>query len=345
MAIIEITSIVAGILLGVWMAVSGYGYWTLVGMAIVVPATYCLGLWLATGWMPGLPRRGSGVLSMLWFGGTVTINVVVVYIAYNLDKVLIGRFCGAQILGLYGRAYQLINLPTENLNSAVSSVAFPALSRVQGDPVRLRSYFLRGYSLFLSLVVPITLGCALFAHDIVQVFLGPKWLDAAVPFQLLSPTVLAFALINPFGWLLFATGRARRSLFIAFLIAPVVVAGYLIGLRHGGNGVAAGFSLAMLALVVPVVLWSKHGTLITNYDWLQALWPVAASAMVGVAAAVPVHQALAHFQPALLRLVVESASLFGPYFLALLFVMNQKPIYIRLMRETGLWPAGNRAHL
>ena len=48
---------------------------------------------------------------MLRFGGTVTLNGLVVYIAYNFDKFLLGRFWGADALGLYGRAYQLINIP------------------------------------------------------------------------------------------------------------------------------------------------------------------------------------------------------------------------------------------
>src|ERR1051325_7212632 len=126
---------------------------------------------------------------MLLFGGTVTLNNVIVYIAYNVDKVLLGKFYGAEALGIYGRAYQLINLPTENLNSTLGFVAFPALSRVQNDPARLRSYFLKGYSLFLSVVVPITMGCALFAPDIIRVLLGSKWNEAAPLFRLMAPTI------------------------------------------------------------------------------------------------------------------------------------------------------------
>lgn len=70
---------------------------------------------------------------------------------------LLGRFWGAETLGIYGRAYQLINLPTDNLNSTIGLVVFPALSRLQNDAEHLRNYFLKGYSLFLSLVMPITM--------------------------------------------------------------------------------------------------------------------------------------------------------------------------------------------
>ena len=85
------------------------------------------------------------------FGGTVTLNSVVVYFAYNLEKVLVGRYWGAEAIGIYGRAYQIISIPTDNLNSAVGTVAFSALSRVQHDANRLKRYFLKGYSLVLAL--------------------------------------------------------------------------------------------------------------------------------------------------------------------------------------------------
>ena len=68
---------------------------------------------------------------MLRFGGTLSLNGLIVYIANNTDKVLLGRFYGAEVLGIYGRGYQLINIPIENLNSAIGLVAFPALSRIQ----------------------------------------------------------------------------------------------------------------------------------------------------------------------------------------------------------------------
>ena len=62
---------------------------------------------LAFPWIPGPPTRRSGVLSMLHFGGLATLNRFLVFLAWNSDNILLGRFCGAHALGLYGRAYQL----------------------------------------------------------------------------------------------------------------------------------------------------------------------------------------------------------------------------------------------
>ena len=342
LTVIEIVSLILGIAASIGMALAGDGYWALVIANVTPPAVGVLGVWLATRWIPGRPQRRSGIRSMLVFGGTLSLVNLIGYVAYNAEKVLIGRFWGATALGIYGRAYQLVNLPTENLNSSISSVAFPALSRVQNDPTRLRSYFLKGYSFFLSLVVPITVGCALFSQDIILVFLGPKWHEAAGIFRVLSPVILAFALINPFGWLLYACGNIRRSVGIALVVAPAVMLGYVGGLRHGPYGVALGYSLAMVLLTVPVIAWAKRGTLITHLDVLRAMrltfFAIAAGAAVTLAAG----SFLDLLKPALFRLSAKSLILFGIYLLVLLFVMKQKAVYVNLLRETGLWPFRSR---
>src|SRR5437667_6702408 len=168
MAAIDVLSLAVSIVIGIAMALRGCGYWALVSTALVPTMVTATCLWIVTAWIPGKPRRGTGIRSMLRFGSTLTLNGVVVYIAYNLDKVLLGRWWGAQAVGLYGRAYQLINLPVENLNTAAGEVAFPALARLQEDPVRLKRYFLKGYSMVLALTVPITIACALFANDLIS---------------------------------------------------------------------------------------------------------------------------------------------------------------------------------
>jgi O-antigen/teichoic acid export membrane protein len=342
LAVIDTVSLVLGIGVAIGMALAGEGYWALVMSNVTPPAVGVLGVWLATRWIPGRPQRRSGIRSMLVFGGTMSLVNLIGYFAYNMDKVLIGRFWGAVALGIYGRAYQLVNLPTENLNSSISSVAFAALSRVQNDPPRLRSYFLKGYSFFLSLVVPITVACALFPQDIILVFLGPKWHEAASIFRLLSPVILAFALINPFGWLLYACGHMRRSLGIALVVTPTVMLGYIAGLRHGPHGVALGYSLAMVLLTVPLIVWAKRGTPITSLDVLRAIGPCFLSIAAAAAVFLAAGSFLELFKPALLRLSVKSFLLFGIYVLVLLFVMKQKRVYAELLSMTGFSPVAGR---
>ena len=280
---------------------------------------------------------------MLAFGGAVTLNNLIIYVAYNADKVLIGRFWGAAALGIYGRAYQLINMPNENLYSTIGVVAFPALSRVQADPARSRSAFLKGYNLFLSLVMPITVGCALFADDIVLLFLGPKWHDAATIFRLLAPATLGFAFINPFAWLMLAGGRVGRFLKIAMIFTPVLILSYWLGLRNGPRGVAIGFSIGMAVCTIPFQLWAKHGTLIALRDLFKAMAPSVTSIVMGAAVTFASQSIVHRLRPPFGRLVAESAILFGVYLLTLLFIMKQQTVYAGLLRQAGLtWTTRSR---
>ena len=269
---------------------------------------------------------------MMRFGGTVTLNSLVVYAGYNIDKILLGRFWGAEIAGIYGRAYQLINLPIENLNSSVAAVTFPILSRVQHDPQRLRSYFLKVYSLVLSATIPVAIVCALFASDLVFVMLGSKWNDAIPVFRLLAPTILAFAVINPTGLLLVSQGMVGRSLKLALVIAPLVATGCVIGLPYGPKGVALGFSTAMFLWVVPHLLWVFHGTVVSYRDVLTVVSRPFLSGVAGASAAVAFILLVGPSLSPFTRLPLGCLVLIGVYGWMLLFVMEQKPFYLDLVR-------------
>lgn len=341
-AVIDISALLASISVAITMAATGWGYWALVGQAVTSPGTSAICTWVAVRWIPGMPRRKVGIRSMMRFGGTVTLNGLIVYVAYNLEKVLLGRFWGAEALGIYGRAYQLINIPTDNLNSSIGGVAFSALSRLQDDPSRFKSYFLKGYSLVLALTIPVTIACAVFADDLILVILGPKWKDVTLIFRLLTPTILVFAMINPMWWLLVSTGLVGRSLRIALVLSPLVIASYVAGLPYGPNGVAFAYSAVMTLWVVPHIAWCIRGTMVSSRDILQA---VSRPFLSGVAAAVTC-LALEFFcgqlLSPLLRLVLGGGVMLAAYLWMLLYVMGQKAFYLDLLR--GLRKRSSSGH-
>jgi O-antigen/teichoic acid export membrane protein len=327
LAVIDTISLLVSTALGLWMAVTGYGYWALVGIVVSAPLISAVCLWLATKWVPGRPRMQAGVRSMMRFGGMTTLNGLIMYVAYNVEKVLLGRFWGETALGIYGRAYQLTNIPTDNLNSATAGVAFAALSRLQDDPDRLRRYFLKGYSLVLALTLPITIACALLADDLILVLLGPKWKDAVPIFRLLAPTILIFAVINPFGWLLVSMGKIVRSLKISLVLAPLVIAGYIVGLPYGPKGVAFAYSAVMTLSALPTIAWCVHGTPISFRDVLQTVARPLLSGLVAAAGALALRFLHGPLASPLSRLLLDGFVLAAVYLAVLLYGMGEKSSY------------------
>lgn len=342
LGVIEVSSLVVSSTVGAVMAVLGYRYWSLVGMTVVLPIVTLVGCWVALPWRPGLPKRRSGMRSMLSMGGILTVNSLVVYLAYNTEKVLLGRFWGAEALGLYGRAYQLISLPADILISAIATVAFPALSRLQHDSERLQKAFLRGYSIVLALTIPTTVSCAIFADQIVRIMLGPKWGETVPIFRLMTPTIVAFALINPLAWFLISSGRVRRSMYIAFLIAPVVIAGALLGIRFGPKGVALAFSVMMVLLVVPVIAWARSGTTMTGSDLWRAIRSPLLAGVIAAVAGYAFRTTAGSVLPVLLHVCIGAALVYVVHFLILLYPLRQRHIYADLLSHL-IRPAGSRA--
>jgi PST family polysaccharide transporter len=343
-AIINTTSLLVSGAVAIVTARLGFRYWALVLMAVTFPLAMSISSWVASGWSPGRPHRRAGIRSMIRFGGTLTANSLVVYVANNLDKVLLGKYWGVNALGIYGRAYQLVSIPIDNLNSSAGEVAFSALSRIQSDASRLRNYFLKGYALILAITIPITIACALFANDIITILLGPKW-HAAIPiFRLLAPTILGFAIVNPFGWFLYSRGMAGRALKMALVIAPIMIIGYIVGLKKGPEGVALAYSVVMVLWIIPAICWAIHGTTLSLREVIatvaRPLGAGVASGLLAFAAAF----ACAHVS-SLVRLVVEMFVLLSSYGFLLLFVSGDRALYMDVLRGVRGTPVAEEKSL
>ena len=332
LSVIDVGSLFVSTSIGIGMAEAGLRYWSLVVATVCLPIVSTACLWIAVRWIPSRPGMAVGIRSMIQFGGTISLLRIIAYITSNLDKVLLGRFWGANALGLYGRAYQLIDVPTLLLNSAVAEVAFALLARVQQDPGRVKSYFLKSYSLVLAIIVPIVICAGDFAPDLVSVLLGPQWQQAAPLVRLLAPTILALALTDPITWLLYSQGMIGRSFRVSTVFAPAVIAGYIFGLPFGPKGVALGYSTAIVLSIVPRIAWGVRGTGISLRDIARA----ASGPLISGAIAVPVGLGLqllpeASLSP-FLRLLIDSTILLGLYAVVLLYVLGQKAFYFGLLQ-------------
>ena len=142
---------------------------------------------------------------------------------------------------------------------------------------------------------------------------------------------LGFALMNPFGWLLVAMGRASRSLAIAFLIAPVVTASVFVGVHYGPAGVAACYSCAVCLLVAPVIAWAAHDTGITMRAYFAAIKAPCGAGALAFIAGISIN--LFAGMPPLLRLALGLVVVFGVYGWVLLILFGQLDTYTDLLRQ------------
>lgn len=172
------------------------------------------------------------------------------YIALNGDNFVIGRWSGAVSLGLYTRAYTLMNVPYTYASSVVSSVLFPAFAQVQAEPARLRRAYLM-LTQFTAMIAASAMGTmAIAAPHLVRSLYGPQWTGVVLPLQVLCLAGYFRALYHLGGIVAQSVGRVYSELWRQAVYAGLVIAGAFVGLRYDLPGVAAGVSLAILYMFV-----------------------------------------------------------------------------------------------
>jgi len=282
---IAFASIVVGYSVGITLAWYGFHYWALVGSQLALLSTNTVGVWLACSWRPGRPRRGAGVKSMLVFGGDVTGYSLINFFSRNMDNLLVGRFGGAQSLGLYNKAQQLLAMPTDQINEPLFAVAIPALSRLTDSPERYRQAYLRMMEKVVMLTMPVVALMIVTADWLVRMLLGPQWGKAAPILIAMSIAGLFAPVMNTGGWLLVTQGRTRDMLYWSAINAPLAIVPIIIGLRWGPVGVAASYAIVRVLVANPLQFWfiGRTGPVRTS-DFYRLLAPFVCAVGTGMLA-------------------------------------------------------------
>ena len=240
-------SVALSIVLG-W---AGWGYWALVAGCVVLPLSASVGAWALCPWVPGLPRRADGTGSMVRFAISVYGRFAVNYSTRNMDNLLVGWRFSAFSLGFYKKAYDLFALPATQLVGNISVVAISALSRLRGDQVEYRRYFLGALSVLAFLGMGMSGVLTLVGKDLIRVLLGPKWDVSGRIFTLFAPGIGAMLIYATHGWIHLSIGRADR--WLRWGIVEVTVTGllFLLALPWGPAGIAVAWAVSFWILTIP----------------------------------------------------------------------------------------------
>ena len=295
LSFIGLTAMMIGYAVGIFMAWAGFNYWALVGSQLTVIVATTTMTWVACRWCPSWPKKKSGVRSMIRFGSNLTGFATVNFFARNVDNLLIGRVWGAQQLGIYSRAYQLMMLPIDQINEPITSVAVPSLSRVTDSPDDYRRAYLRMLEKIAMLTMPAVALMIATSDWIVAVVLGPQWSEVGKLFAILGVGALIQPITNTTGWLFVTQGRTMDMFKLGMLVSPITIASIIVGLPWGAVGVATSYIVGHI-LVTPMVYWrvGRAGPVRASHIY-RTIGPFAAGSAVSLLSCL----GFRHYQPAI----------------------------------------------
>ncbi len=307
LAIRKLTAIALSGVVGVGMALAGFGAWSLVGQQVVNAIVSVVMLWAVTPWRPSFEFSRQDFRELFGFGIRVVGGDVLNFISRNTDTLLIGAFLGKLALGFYYVGYQILDTSQSLLINAARRLIFPTFSRLQHDPERIRRAYSRMNRASSALTLPGYVGLALVAQEATVAFFGNTWTDsgpvAAVLF-LIGPvlTVQAFS-----GALFNAVGHPEVTLRFRLVTAITNVIGFLIAVLVFRDilAVAAAFVLRGYLLLPLNLVWMRNYAGIPIREHLFELRGVAAATGVMAVAVVLVKLALLGHVHSAVLLVVE----------------------------------------
>jgi O-antigen/teichoic acid export membrane protein len=276
--IISVCASGASGVIGIFLAFSGYGVWSLAWYTVLGSVFTAVLTLIYARWVPHFLLGLKHVKELLGFGANLTGFDFVSYFALNMDNLLIGRFLGSAALGFYNLAYNLLVLPVTSISNVVGNVMFPALSIIQHDKRLVRDAYIRANRYVATVSFPLMIWLLVAAPQLVQVVYGPKWIPVIPLIQIFALAGLEQSIEN-IGWIFMSQGRTDVMFKMGIVTAIVLVISFVVGLRGGVEGVVLAYTIAIYLKAYPVFVIAFRLIDMKVRQALAPLWSVALAAL------------------------------------------------------------------
>lgn len=225
-------------IIGIYLALEGYGYWSLVWMLVTKSIFNSLGLWFFCRWIPKLLFSLDSFKSLFKFGSNLMLAGLVATFVNNLYVALIGRYFNATQVGYFTQATNLSNNVSGLISSTLQGVTYPIMTSIKEDRDRLTDIYIQLVSVTMLFSLPFMIGFAAIAPEFIHLTLGDEWL-AAVPVLVALCFARAITPISAVNMnILNAIGRSDLFLKIDLSKLPLTLGALFIALPYGINGLA-----------------------------------------------------------------------------------------------------------
>ncbi|MEO7299880.1 MAG: lipopolysaccharide biosynthesis protein [Verrucomicrobiota bacterium] len=214
--------------LGTFLALSGFGVWSLVAQAIANQLVNTILLWVYSPWRPAWLFCASSLKSMFRFGSRLLFSSLLEVVFSNLYVVIFGKLFSPTAVGYYSRAEQVPKMLGSTLSLVSGRIALPLFSSMQSDPKSLKAGMQKALSILAFINFPLMVGLAVIARPFVLTVLTEKWAPCIPYLQFLCVAGMLYPMHAINLNVLLAQGRSdlyfrievwKKTMAIVFLLA------------------------------------------------------------------------------------------------------------------------------
>lgn len=279
-SVVELIALIMSILLSIAAAITGMGYWAVVIRQLTLPIVTVIAAWLLRPWRPQRPEKLLSAMPALKYAFKVYCNFSLGHMTRNIDKVLLGKFHGSEVLGNYDRAYHLSMIPGTQLITPLNSVALATLSRLKHDRNLFTAYYVKAVSTISLLGTVLAVVLMLTSQDLILLLLGPAWTATGSVLMALAPGIAAMLIYGTHSWLHLSLGTPGRWLRWNIFASIITICAFIIALPYGAVAMGLAYSIRTYILLTPALWYAGLPVQLNPRKIFSSIWPYITSAFV-----------------------------------------------------------------
>ena len=232
----SLTASIIGGVVGVAMALNGYGVWSLIFQLLINLSVESITIWYFSEWKPKLLFKLNALKELWSYGLNLFFSGLINVLFQQLDAFVIAKVFSKETLGLFNRARNLNNFVIRYSSDSINSVMFPAMTALQNNKEKMVRIGLKAESLVSFFTFALLGWLYLTAEPLILFLLGNKWEGAIEIYKLLCLSGFVYPLSVTTLNMIKASGDSRTILKIETIKNIVNVSGLIIGFLFGLKG-------------------------------------------------------------------------------------------------------------
>lgn len=250
---IAISNLVAQIssgIVGIWLAVTGFGPWALVWQYVSLAAVKTGWLWAVGNWFPSSWFCLDSFRRIWRVGLSVFSSSALNVLCQNIYSFVIGGYYSLASLGLYTQADKWSKMGSASISQIFTSSFVPVLSGAQDDPDRFKRYVKKINRFAAFILFPVMFGIVGISSPLFHTLFGNKWDGAIILFQILTLRGILITLMALYNNYLLALGYAKKMFAIEVIKDCMIVVAILATIWWGS---------------VPLLVWGQFAASVVTF--------------------------------------------------------------------------------
>lgn len=208
---------------GISMALNGFGVWALVGQYLSNTVISTVILCLTIGWKPKFRISISSIKELWKFGAGMLAATMTYVFKDNIRSLIIGKRFTSSDLAFYNQGKKYPQLLVTDIVESLGKVMFPVLSAQQDSAGKVKRIMRESVRVSSYVLTPCIIGLLSVADTFVLAVLTEKWLPCVPYMRVLSLVYITRPMTTIFQKGLLAIGKTGVNLFHEIITSVLTI--------------------------------------------------------------------------------------------------------------------------